>query len=176
MEQPIVVKFRWSAEDLLQGYRCHQCLACRRPFRILFGATIYGLAFLSVFAGIISYWHGELIPMLFILFPGIALCRLLWPFLQHWLVRRQFAKRPDQDMEIEWQIMPNNLSVKDRHGHGEFCWDAIVQVVRTPSGLMLYKLENMFHYLPRRGFASDAEFEQITELAKSKVRKFRFVT
>jgi hypothetical protein len=37
---------------------------------------------------------------------------------------------------------------------------------------MLYSLEQLFHYLPRRGFASDTEFERAVDLAKSKVRRF----
>lgn len=37
---------------------------------------------------------------------------------------------------------------------------------------MLYGVGGVFSYLPRRGFASDGEFEQAIELAKSKVARF----
>ncbi len=92
------------------------------------------------------------------------------------MVSRQFVKRPDKDMEIEWEIAPDKLVVRSPIGNSDLSWKAFVKIVRTPSGLMLYSLEGLFHYLPRRGFASDADFEQVAELAKSKLQRFCHVT
>jgi hypothetical protein len=43
-------------------------------------------------------------------------------------------------------------------------------MVRTPSGILLYPVNSIFHWLPRSGFASDAEFERCIELARSKIQ------
>jgi hypothetical protein len=170
MDQPIVVKYRWSADDLIQAYRYHWRQSCRPIFR-------FGLHFLfamSLLGGAIGCFEesgGSLV------FPiACVLVGIYWfairPFGRRWIVRRQYAKRHDKDIEMAWVIAPDNISVQSCIGHLEFSWEAVVKVLRTPSGLMLYSLEQLFHYLPRRGFASDTEFERAVDLAKSKVRRF----
>ncbi len=75
-------------------------------------------------------------------------------------------------MELEWQASTDAILTKSALGHGEALWQAFAKVVRTPEGIMLYPNDQIFHWLPRHGFASDAEFEIFCELAKGKVEKF----
>ena len=178
MESPVTVKFRWSADDLYQGCCNHWRQDCRRVIRALMSATIYTIAALSAVGGIVAYRAGDSWTACLIL-PFLGLCGLCWWFRSSWhrrLVWRQFAKRPDKDIEVEWQLSPDKVVMRSCRGYSEIDWQSFIKVVRAPSGLMLYSLENMFNYLPRRGFASDSEFEQATALAKSKVPKFRCVT
>jgi hypothetical protein len=128
--------------------------------------------------GILEYFKGN--ETLLALPVGFIIVGVYWfairPFERRWTIRRKYAKRPDKDIEIEWEIAPDKISQRSSLGHSESSWEALVKTVRTPSGLMLYSLDQVFHYLPRRGFASDTEFEQVVELAKSKVRRFYSVT
>ena len=174
MEQPIIVKYRWSADDLLQGYRYHWRQSWRPPFRIAFSAAIYIVAILCVAAGIVAYRNGDFSVGL-IICPLLGLYWLLRPLVFRWKVRRQFAKRPDKDREIEWEIAPDKILVRSSLGHSEFCWERFTKCVQTPSGLMFYPVDQIFHFLPRRGFSSDADFEQVAELAKSKIQRFSHV-
>jgi hypothetical protein len=147
----------------------------RPAFRTAISITIYGMTILAVIASIVAYkpgfdWTG------LIVLSFVSVCwwsRSIW---HRWIVRRQYTKCSEKDIEIEWQIMPDKLSVQSPLAHTECVWKVIVKVVHTPCGLMLYPQNNLFFYLPRRGFASDAEFEQAIELAKSNVPQFRCVT
>ena len=175
MEHPIIVRFRWSADDLYQGYCYHQRQGCRRVIRAMANATIYTLAVISGLGGIYAYRTGDswIVCFLFALFGLFWWSRSFW---HRRLVWRQFAKRPDKDLDIEWEIGPDRILVRSPIGNSDLSWKAFAKVVRTPSGIMFYPIDRIFHYLPRHGFASDAEFEQVMELAKSKVPKVRYVT
>jgi len=175
VEQPVTVRFRWSADDLYQGYCNHRRQDCRRVIRTLMSATIYAIAVLSAVGGIFAYRAGDSWGFCLIL----SLFGLVWWSRSFWhrrLVRWQFARRPDKDIDIEWEIAPDNILVRSPIGNSELSWKAFAKVVRTPSGIMFYPVNQIFHYLPRRGFTSDAEFEQVAALAKSKVPTFRCVT
>ena len=121
MEQPVTVKFRWSADDLYQGLCYHQRQRCRRVIRTLLRATIYTLAVLSCVGGIFAHRAGE--PWTpYLIFPVLAVCWWSQPFWQRRLVWRQFAKRPDKGVEVEWQISPDELSTRAPHAYSEFGW------------------------------------------------------
>jgi hypothetical protein len=179
MEQPIIVKYRWSAEDLIQGYRYYWRHICRPIVRIglhfiiaIFAIT--GVLALLHYYGILHYAnHRESSPILPI---GLIVVGFYWFILRRfdfrWTIRRRYAKRPDKDTDMEWEMAPGNISVRSCLSYSEFSWKMLVKTVRTPSGLMLYTLEHHFVYLPRRGFAGEAEFEKAVALAKSQVPRF----
>ena len=154
MEQPVTVKFCWSADNLYQGYRYSLRQHWRPMFRVAFSTAIYIVAVLGIAAGIVAYSQGDFSAG-FIICPLLGLFWLLRLRMLRWLVRRQFAKRPDRDMEIEWEIGPDKLLVRSPIVRSEISWKAFVKVVRTPLGIMFYPINQVFHYLPRRGFASD---------------------
>jgi hypothetical protein len=174
VDSAVTVKFRWSADDLLQGYLYCSRQSWRPKFRAAFSAVIYCVAALGVIAGTVAYVQGNLS----VGFAIAPLLGVLW-LLRHWVfrcvVRRQFAKRPDRDMEIEWRISADKVLVQSPIACSELSWNAFAKVVCTPSAIMFFPVNQIFHYIPRRGFASEAEFEQAAALAKSKVANFRYV-
>jgi hypothetical protein len=174
MQSPVTVKFRWSADDLYEAYCCHQRQRCRHAFRVLMNASIYSFVVLGCVAGVVAYRAGDSWGF----FLAIVLSSFLWwsrSYWYRWLVKRQFAKRPDRNVDVEWEIAPDKVLVRSPLGHAEYKWEAFAKVVRTPSGIMFYPLEQIFHYLPRRGFANEAELEQVAALVASRVHKFRSV-
>jgi hypothetical protein len=184
MDQPIIVRFRWSVDDLIEGYRCYFRHTCRPIIRvglhfIVAILSIGGILALLHYYGVLHYagyqLNSPLIPI------GFVVVGFYWFIVRRFdfrrTLRRRYAKRPDRDSEIEWQITPDKLSTRDRVAYSEFSWEALAKIVRTPSGLMFYYFFGpVWSYLPRRGFTNNAEFEQLVDLAKSKVRKFYNVT
>jgi hypothetical protein len=174
VENAVTVKFRWSADDLYEGHRCHERQRCRRAFRILMSAGIYSVVVLSCIGGIVAYRAGD--SWGFCL--AVVLSGFLWwsrSYWYRWLVQRQFAKRPDKDLDVEWEIGLDKVLVRSPLGRSEYKWEAFAMVVRTPSGIMFYPVRQIFHYLPRRGFANETDFEQVAALAESKVHEFRSI-
>ncbi len=82
------------------------------------------------------------------------------------------SKRPDRDVDIQWTISPERLSTITPHGTSEFKWRALSKVILTTDGFLLYPIDQIFHFLPRRGFCDDTDFHRLAELAKTRAPKF----
>jgi hypothetical protein len=173
VEQPIVIRYRWTADELYQACRYHFRHGCRRPFRfglhLLFGVLLVG----GVHMFILEYSAGgaafaAAIAFLVVGVYWFAFFRIHW----RWMVRRRFRKRPDRDIELEWQVADEQIQIQSTLGRSEVTWLAFTKMVRTPHGAMLYPTEDFFHWLPRRGFESDAEYERFLDLAKSRIPRY----
>ena len=173
MEQPVIIRFRWTDDDLFQAYRYHFRHICRPAFRIglhfLFAVILIGGVLMLVSSG--PAGKAPLPVSLSFLFAGIYwfVVRL---FERRWVIRRQFSKRPDRDIEIEWQVTADKIRTQSTLGHSEFVWQAFTKMLRTPSGVLLYPVDQIYHWLPRRGFTSDAEFDRFVELARGKIQRY----
>ena len=173
MEPPITVRFLWTANELCLGYHYHFRHICRPTIR--FGLhAIFALVLCGGALACMQERGWGLVAPLVAVWVG-----LYWFFIRgyafRWAVRRQFAKRPDKNAEIEWQIAADKLTVRSSLGYSEFSWRALAKVLRTPQGLMLYPFDNLFHWLPRHSFLSDAEFDRAADLARTMVPRFYIV-
>jgi hypothetical protein len=170
MEQPIVVRFRWTADELLRAYQYHFRHVSRPAYR--FAANF--IVALNIWIGFWLVRGGDSIRYVAL---GIALMALgvYWFFFRRlerrWMIRRAFRKRPDRDVEFEWQLAPDKIRTQSSLGSSEFGWPSFTKMVRTPSGVLLYPVNEIFHWLPRSGFTSEAEFERCIELARSGIER-----
>ena len=89
-----------------------------------------------------------------------------------WLAQRQFRQNQNQNAEIEWQLSPDNIQIVGRHSSTQAEWSAISKVVATPEGLLFYFTPQLFHWIPRSGFATEAEFDSAVELSRKNCRQF----
>ena len=234
MEQPVVIRFRWIDDDLIQASRYHFRHICRPVFRMglnfLFAIILIGGVLMLVSSG--PSGKAPLPVSLLFLFTGIYWFAVL-PFDRRRAVRRQFSKRPDRNIDLEWQIADDKIRTQSILGHSEvvwqleinfevrqnmfrisnslqgrrhFCFDAnpyaigrrglrrnrnvwavtsselshfelestqsFTKILRTPSGVLLYPIDQIYCWLPRRGFTSDSEFERFIELARGKIQRY----
>ena len=169
MTETVTARYRWTADEILSAYRWH---SRQRPFllRVLPWAVVVCL----IGYGVISILRSAIISGLPPLFYGTVLLVFL-RFVQPWLIRRQFAKRPDRDTDIEWHVASDKIKNRNAHGAAEFAWSALTKVVQTPEGFLFYPTAQIFHWLPRHGLASDADFQRLSELARSHSLKFENV-
>ena len=171
MSEEITVRFKWSADDLRTGMKNHYRAQYPRLVHIVFWTFIC----LSIFFGALSTFRfgteSNGFPMLLYGFGFVVLVRVFLP----WNLRRQFSKRPDHDAEIEWRISEEGLRSKTPHGKSEVSWAAFFKVVETKRGFLFYPSSRIFHWLPRAGFASDLEFEKVSQLAEKNAKRFKRV-
>ena len=169
MEKPIVIHFRLTADDWIQAYRYHFRHICRPVFRF---ALHFIFALMLVAGGLgIRDRIGLSVPVSLGFLIGGVYWLAVRPFERRRMIRRQLSERPDRDMELEWRITDDKICTQSGLGHSELIWQAFTKMVRTPSGVMFYPTDQFFHWLPRRGFASDSEFERLVELARSKIQR-----
>jgi hypothetical protein len=167
MEPPIVIRFRWTVDELLRADDYQFRHICRPLIRF---ATHFIIAMVMLvgcglaLSGVSSFAGVSLI--------GVAMYWfVLRRYVRHWIVRRQFRKRPDRDAIVEWQITADTIRMQNCLGTAELSWQAFTKMVRTPSGVMLYQIDQIFHWLPRTGFANDSAFASFIELARSKIER-----
>ena len=167
MDSPIVIRFRWTADELSQAQRYHFRQACRPVLRF----ALHFIFALMILAGYGWISSGKSWPIGI----GFIVAGIYWfairPFDRRWTARRQFANRPDKDLEVEWQVSPDKISTRSSLSQSEISWQLFAKMVCTPRGILLYPNERIFHWLPRGGFTSDSDFQKVVELGKSKIRR-----
>ncbi len=172
MEQTVAIRFRWTADELIQSYRYHFRHTCRPMFRFglhfLFGVVLLGGVLIGTKSGSDNKARMAISSGFFVV--GIYWFAIR-PFGRRWMIRRQFSKRPDRDIEFEWQVASDKIFARSALAQTEIAWQAFTKMVRTPAGVMLYPNDQMYHWLPRHGFANDAEFERFVQIAKSKIQR-----
>lgn len=98
----------------------------------------------------------------------LAFPRLLHP----WLARRQFGKRPDSGAELIWSISEDALEATYPQGNSTITWKALLKMVFTPEGVLLYTAPKIFNWLPRHGFKDDADFARFEDLVGKNTQDF----
>lgn len=144
----------------------HSRHSCRPVFRL----GLHFIFALMLIAGAGGVWKGgEMLTFSVVLLAG----GIYWFFFRrserNWIIRRQFAKRPDRNMEMEWKIEAAKIWTHSSLGQSEFTWELFVKMVRTPEGVLFYPNDQVFHWLPRSGFVSDEEFARLVALGKTKI-------
>jgi hypothetical protein len=176
VEKVITVQYRWTAEDYEQAvyYNLHQLFGPLTRFAL---HVFFAMLLLAGIAGLLTYPNPDSTSLAVQI--GLILAGIYWFVIRRydvrWTLRRRYAKRPDKDLDVQWEIGPDRISTECKLSRAEYTWEAILKVIRSPSGLMLYIPGPVGYYLPRRGFASDADFEQVAELAASKGRRVCYV-
>lgn len=168
--EPVIARFLWTEDELQVALRNYYQHAGWR-FARLGLICLCGVAMLASLV-IFATWN---VPEDFAVIPvvsGIVLICLLASrglTVSRYSVRRQFRKRPDQNVDLEWRFGPDEIQTRSSLGESRFNWSAFVKVIKTPEGLLLYSLTNFFQWLPRHAFESDADFQRVTTWAQQKV-------
>ena|SRR5438034_487420 len=166
MEQPITIRYRWTADELLTASRCHSRQSGHRLFRfgVFLAVAILLIAiFIKKDLGVVDALGIAI---------GIGMCWFVSRSFTRWQLGRQFHRRPDRNQEQDWRVYPDRLVCQSGLGQSEFKWEALAKVVRSPKGYLLYPNERIFFWLPRHGFQSDVEFQRMAELSKGRVKKY----
>jgi YcxB-like protein len=169
--EEIVAEYVWTVDELVTARKWHVRQGILRYVRVLvWGLIVFflGLGLLTLIvlrdaAGITGIVIG-----LFLLFIHLI--------VDPWLIRRQFDKRPDQGIAVEWRFLPDLILIENALGKSEVQWDAFYEVVQSPDGFLFCANKQIFHWLPRHAFARDDDFTQLLRLAEQKARKFRQIS
>ena len=127
---------------------------------ILFCLTGIGILVFS------NTWDGVIVTVIGIL--SLAAMTFGAP----WLARLHFRKNPNKNVEIEWQFSPDGIRIIGPRSSTQAEWSVVFKVVATPDGLLFYFVPQLFNWVPRNGFATDAEFVSTVELSRKNCQRF----
>jgi hypothetical protein len=69
-------------------------------------------------------------------------------------VGRRFGKRPDAEMEVEWEFSKKEIRTQSALGEATLQWRGFIKVVEANDGFLFYPLEMFFHWVPFSAFES----------------------
>jgi len=167
MSEPIKVSYQWTVKALLKAQRWHWRNQIRPIYRLFF--WVLGICLVWAIVGfLLKGSYMDAMVTLGIILYSAGMFYIWWP----WYIRRQFLKRPDKDLQVEWLIDADKIRAHTGLGGSEVAWKLYVKVVQTPAGFLFYIQPELYHWLPREGFVSEEDVLRLAELAKSNATKF----
>lgn len=172
--ETITARFNWTVDDLLAGRK--QVLKLKK-WRT-FGISIAALAAFSIGllkSAPLDSKHGVLAAFIIggLILLGILIGVPLAKMISRFLIRRQFAKRPDAGTEVVWEMSEDGIATHSAHSKAEIQWSAFQRVISTPAGFLFMPNTQIFHFLPNRAFANYAEIARLKDLARRMAKDFK---
>jgi|SRR5439155_11621229 len=177
MEKPIQVLYRWSAAEMLLVNSIHmryssQARKLHRSSRS--GGIIFiclGVLALCSIGMTPEKWRAFAYGVTLVV-AGVAVLVGV-PLLMRRAVLKMYAKKPDRDSLITYELSEDRLSCKSNVASADLLWRAIQRVLRSADGFLLYVTDMQIHWLPVRGFRDRADLERFAQIAKAKVEDYK---
>ena len=174
---PITAHFRWTVEDLITGRKYAMKLKRGRLILII-GVAVAVFSFSLLSGNHPKHTsHGNHLSANLVIF-GILLGAILiavplGKFTGAMIIRRQFAKRPDANQEIACEFSESGIATSSSNAKSEIKWPAFYKVLATPAGFLFMPNAQIFHFIPKRAFASPADIETLKTLARQHATEFK---
>lgn len=173
--KPIIASYCFTVEDLLAGRKYGMKTKLGPwfwltfiPFFIYFNSLIE-----IIFKDLTHGRHlASLISLLIPLCVFIAALFLLKGIVL-FMIRRQFAKRPDANQDVVWEFSKSGIVVSSRNSKSEIKWPHFDKVLATPAGFLFMPIAQVLHFIPHRAFESAADIENLKTLARQCAREFK---
>jgi hypothetical protein len=165
VDDPIFIKYKWTVDELLTAQRLHARYSQSGRDRIMRICRIGAIPF-----GVIMLLMGLRWTGIYFVLTGVFLLSIPW--LTRRATLKHFAKRPDKDIDLEWQISPDRLVSKTIVSSADIAWSMIAKVLRTPEGFLFYSNDKIFNWFPAHAFRDAAEMERLAEMAQSRVSEY----
>lgn len=167
-EKTITVSYRPTVDEVLRAERIHSRVSTKWWHWL--GVAILGIVLLT--SAVIQYrlaaiptWYTIItVLVLVVLIPG-ALC------IRQWLLKRT-AARSLESMSGGGEVVQYVIdaeAVRSRVedlAEGSEKWAAFARVVRTNEGLLLYRTEHTYYWLPNHAFESPEDADALADIAR----------
>lgn len=168
MSEICKAKYRWTHEELKRAMRFHYRLKLRRVLLLM---KVFSVALLAFIGIVLIAWLvlPSSSPPPFWALGLLAIFCVYWLMidrLKAWDSSRGFTKRPDANLEIEWQFSTENIKSRTQLGEATVDWKSFLRVVESREGFLIYPLENFFHWVPFSAFESADCVERVRELVR----------
>ena len=160
-------KYRWTRDELVRAMQHHQRLKLRPS--VLLVMKIFSVVLLGFVGIVLVAWI--LLPSTsappfwaLLLLAIFSLYWLTFDRLNAWYWARAFDKRPDANIQIEWQFSKEKIHTQTELAQATLTWKCFFKVVATSDGFLFYPLKKIFHWLPFSAFESPECVEKVRQL------------
>ncbi|MEP6913199.1 MAG: YcxB family protein [bacterium] len=176
MSEICKAKYRWTREEHLRAMRYHYRLKLRRVLLLMKVFSVSLLAFMGI---VLLVWvlfessspsslPSSSPPPFWALLLLTIFC-LYWltiDRLNAWNATRGFSKRPDANMQVEWQLSHEKIQLWSELNEATLDWKSFLRVVESKEGFLFYSLQNLFNWLPFSAFESPDCIARVREFIR----------
>jgi len=159
MPETCKAKYRWTREQLTIAMQHHQATKLRRGVVLMM--KIFSIILLSFIGVVLLAWillpspsSPSSPPWALLLLVIFCVYLLMFDRVNAWSWGRRFGKRPDAEMEVEWEFSKKEIRTQSALGEATLQWRGFIKVVEANDGFLFYPLEKFFHWMPFSAFES----------------------
>ncbi|MGL5939402.1 MAG: YcxB family protein [Waterburya sp.] len=169
MDETIYIKYLWKSKDVVKAYNYH-----RKSSTLYRTLTIIYLIFGTYNLVFGLYRLIFTLNFSFLLSIAFGLFFLFYNRITVFFFARNFEKLNYENKQVEWEISKTKIVSRIMNlSESSFNWDFIQGILDTPTGFLLYPQKNLFHWLPKSGFANEEDIAHFVFIAQDKVKNFQ---
>jgi hypothetical protein len=100
---------------------------------------------------------------------------LVWfvflPAINCWSGWSLYRHLPVAGRSASWMFSPDGIQLESGLGNASITWEAVRRVVETRRAFHMFSQKNLFHIVPKRGFADDAAIAAVRMLLVEKLAR-----
>ena len=168
MNEEITASYTFNADALLPAYRWHQ----RRKLRLRLSVFLV----ICVTAFIYGLSSSREVPISIYIVGGVAALLvglLIWMASQYanrFFWKRRINAMPVCGKEVKWIADKDTVRCFLSGADSNIQWNLFYESVQTPAGTLLYPQRNLFYWLPKTAFASEADYSRFLDLLAAKTK------
>ncbi len=164
-------KYRFSVDELLVANSHAIKEQARRSLLNLIIPLGIGLLLVAVF--LLDDREAPIRVGLGILGAYFLLFRL--PLITRMMVRRQFSKRSDQNIEITYEASDEGMIWTTDHSTSSFRWSLVSKARRFKDGYLIFSSPSIFHWIPNHSLVFQIEIEALSKLFQTHIQDYRIL-
>jgi hypothetical protein len=139
----------------------------RRGFRLL----LFPLGVCAIIFALVNPANLEALLRIYVGVMGVYV--VFRRAITNYIIRRQFDKRPDKDIEITFDATETGMNWNTKESTSSFGWNLIFKGRRYQNGFLIFQNQRIFHWIPNHSFISGLDIQTFSELLKSKLKDYK---
>jgi hypothetical protein len=160
-------KYNFTVDEMLRSSDHAESQKARRALRRLIVPTGIGL----IVIGVLLWKNPFTLLSIYLVALGFYLAFLRKLVARHF-VRKNFAKRPDQNVEVKFTADDNGITISTKNSNSSCQWTLFSKVLKFEDGVLLYSNSQIYHWIPAHAFSSQYNFQIFTEILRKQVSDF----
>lgn len=170
---PIIAQWTWTQEDLDLGRKFFRKTVSK--VRQFWTWAIISASVTFVILNEIAKGGREAGLFVFgiLLFAVLGSIFVTTTFISPFLRKREFAKRPDANIEIRWEITAEKIVITTDLSRSEMEWSIFYKVISVKAGFLFLPNAQIFQFIPNRAFAVENDIQRLRQLAALHAKDYK---
>ncbi|MBB5036662.1 YcxB family protein [Prosthecobacter dejongeii] len=114
------------------------------------------------------------IGMAVVMFVLVTLGCIIWYALMigtfRFMLKQQIKRIPAYGMTLRYVMTEDGLRSTAGGAESFLPWNLVIKSIATPDGVLVYPQQNLFNWLPKTAFTSEADYARFLQLITSKTQ------